>query len=80
MSIIISLLLSNVNDSLSGYNILGFQYISLKSLEFLSLTYFSNCRESDVNLSFCFYKQTFSPVILLLIFFSIQDLYRHIFR
>ena len=52
MSINITLLVSNMNDSLSGYNILGFQYISLKSLVFISLLYFSNCGESGVNLNF----------------------------
>ena len=56
MSINITLLVSNMNDSLSGYNILGFQYISLKNLVFISLLYFSNCGESDVNLNFFSYK------------------------
>lgn len=52
MSINTTLLVSNMNDSLSGYNILGFQYISLKSLVFIALLYFSNCGESVVNLNF----------------------------
>lgn len=49
MSINISLLLSNMNDSLSGYKSLGFQYTSLKNLAFISLLYFSYCGESDIN-------------------------------
>lgn len=60
MSINISLLLSNMNDRLSGYKILGFQYISLKSLLFISLTYLSNCGNPDISLNFFPFINNFS--------------------
>ena len=60
MSINFCQLLSNMNGSLPGYNILVLQYIFLKSVVFVSLPNFSNCGEFKSNYElFSFYTPTF---------------------